>query len=415
MAVCRALRRAEAEIVLVDRQNHHVFQPLLYQVATAGLGATDIAQPIRSILSRQRNVKVHMAEVSAIDLAARRVKVHEHMDAHNYDYLVIALGVETDYFGHDEWARHAPGLKTLHDAARIRANVLHAYERAENTSDEQERRRLMTTIIIGAGPTGVEMAGALVELARFTLRKDFHHIDPTDARVVLLEGGPRVLPSFCEEISEKAERTLRGMGVEVHTRAQVVSIAKGPVIEFGDERLEAANAVWAAGVRAPTITESLGVELDKSGRIVVGPDGSIPDHPEAFVIGDIACWKDANGLLVPGLAQGATQAGRHVGRILAKEVSNESRSPSARPAFTYHDKGIMATIGRSKAVVQTKHLRFAGFFAWLVWLLVHLLVLVDLRSKLAVFVQWMFAYLTFRPGARLIYRLETVDRKKTTS
>ena len=291
LAVCRSLHQAEVEIVLVDRQNHHVFQPLLYQVATAGLGATDIAQPIRSILSRQRNVKVHMAEVSAIDLALKQVTVREHVEAHNYDYLVIALGVETNYFGHDEWVRHAPGLKTLHDAACIRASVLHAYERAENTDDKKERQRLLTTAIIGAGPTGVEMAGALVELARFTLRKDFHHINPADARVVLLESGPRVLPSFCEEISEKAERTLHRMGVEVHTGAQVVNITDGPVVEFGNERLETANAIWTAGVRAPAITGSLGVELDGSGRIVVGPDGSIPDHPEVFAIGEASRYQ----------------------------------------------------------------------------------------------------------------------------
>lgn len=411
LAVCRALRRADAEIVLVDRQNHHLFQPLLYQVATAGLGATDIAQPIRSILSKQRNVKVHMAQVTAIDLAAKRVRVSEHEDAHDYDYLVIALGVETNYFGHNEWAYHAPGLKTLHDATRIRARVLHAFEQAENTADEVERKRLLTTVIIGAGPTGVEMAGALVELARFALRKDFHHINPADARVVLLEGGERVLPSFCEEISEKAERTLRQMGVEVHTATQVENISNGPVVEFGDDRIEAANAIWAAGIRAPAITETLGVELDKSGRIIVGPDGSIPDHPEVFVIGDIASWTDGNGLLVPGLAQGATQAGRHVGRILAKEIADGPLASDDRPKFRYYDKGIMATIGRSKAVVQTKRLRFGGFFAWVAWLLIHILFLVDLRSKLAVIVQWMFAYITFRPGARLIYRLETIEKE----
>jgi len=411
LAVCRALRTADAEIVLVDRQNHHVFQPLLYQVATAGLGATDIAQPIRSILSRQRNVKVHMAEVSAIDLTKKTVKVHEHEAAHHYDYLVIALGAETNYFGHNEWARFAPGLKTLHDAARIRAHVLHAYEQAENTNDEKERQRLLTTVIIGAGPTGVEMAGALVELARFALRRDFHHIDPANARVVLLEGGPRVLPSFCQEISQKAERALRKMGVEVRTDTEVMDIAEGPVIAFGDERMEAANAIWAAGVRAPEITGTLGVALDELGRIVVGLDGSIPDHPEVFAIGDIACWTDASGLLVPGLAQGAMQTGKHVGHLLAKEIADGSRAPEDRSKFSYYDKGIMATIGRSKAVVQTKRLRFSGFIAWLMWLLIHILFLVDLRSKLVVFVQWTFAYITFRPGARLIYRLETVDRK----
>ena len=411
LAVCRALRGADAEIVLVDRQNHHLFQPLLYQVATAGLGATDIAQPIRSILSKQRNVKVHMAQVTAIDLAAKQVKVSEHEDSHDYDYLVIALGVETNYFGHNEWAHHAPGLKTLHDAARIRARVLHAFEQAENTADEVERKRLLTTVIIGAGPTGVEMAGALIELARFALRKDFHHINPADARVILLEGGERVLPSFCEEISEKAERMLRGMGVEVHTDALVNNISNGPVVEFGNERIEAANAVWAAGICAPAITSTLGVELDKSGRIVVISDGSIPDHPEAFAIGDIACLTDGNGLLVPGLAQGAMQAGKHVGGILEKEIKVGPQASNDRPKFRYYDKGIMATIGRSKAVVQTKHLRLGGFIAWVAWLLIHILSLVDLRSKLAVMVQWMFAYITFRPGARLIYRFETVERK----
>lgn len=412
LAVCRALKRADAEVVLVDRQNHHVFQPLLYQVATAGLGATDIAQPVRSILSKQRNVKVHMAEVTAIDLAAKQVRVSEHDEAHDYDYLVIALGVETNYFGHDEWAKHAPGLKTLNDATRIRARILHAFEQAENTADETERKRLLTTVIIGAGPTGVEMAGALVELARFALRKDFHHINPADARVVLLEGGGRVLPAFCEEISQKAQCMLRDMGVEVHTEAQVNNIANGPVVEFGDDRIEAANAIWAAGIRAPTFTGTLGVELDNSGRIIVGPDGSLPGYPEVFAIGDIACWTDANGILVPGLAQGATQAGRHVGRILAKEISDGPLAPDDRPKFRYYDKGIMATIGRSKAVVQTKHLRFGGFFAWVAWLVIHILFLVDLRSKLAVIVQWMFAYITFRPGARLIYRLETIEKEK---
>lgn len=401
LAAARGLARCRAEVLLIDRSNHHLFQPLLYQVATAGLGATDVAQPIRSILARQRNVSVHMTEATSIDLAARSVTVAGHGEPLAWDRLVVALGVETDYFGNDRWAPHAPGLKTLGDAARIRSRVLRAYERAENIDDERDRARLMTSVVIGGGPTGVEMAGALIELARVALRRDFRRIDPGQARVVLVEAAPRLLGAFDDRLADRTAGALRAMGVEVRLGTRVTDLRAGAV-ELGAETIEAATIVWAAGVRAPAITRTLGVPLDRAGRVIVAPDGSIPGHPSAFAIGDIAAFTDGSGTLVPGLAQGAMQAGRHVARLIAAELPGPPRDPAERAAFVYRDKGLMATIGRKRAVVQTRRLRFDGFFAWLAWLLIHLVFLVDLRSRIAVFTQWIWAYVSFRPGARLI-------------
>ncbi len=389
-----------ARITIIDRQNHHLFQPLLYQVATAGLSAVDIAQPIRAVFGARPNLEVIMSEVTGIDLAAKRV-THARGEL-AYDYLVLAAGGVTSYFGHPEWAQFAPGLKSLDDALRIRRMVLCALERAETEPDPAKREAAMNIVVIGGGPTGVEVAGALAELTRTVLNKDFDHIDPAKVRVRLIEGSPRVLAAFPPDLSASAQRQLERLGVEVRTGVRVEAIRSGEVVVAG-ETIRSDSIVWAAGVGAAPITRRLaGVELDRAGRVRVLPDLSVPGHAEAFALGDIASLTDGNGVVVPGVAQGALQMGRHAARLIARELRGEKLAPAGRAPFFYHDKGSMATIGRSAAVAQVGGRRLTGYPAWVAWLAVHLLFLVGFRSKFSVLMQWIYSYCTYRRGARII-------------
>jgi NADH dehydrogenase len=388
-----------ARITVIDRQNHHVFQPLLYQVATAGLSAVDIAQPIRAIFGARPNFTVIMSEVTGFDLAGKRVR-HTHGEL-PYDYLVIAAGGVTSYFGHPEWEQFAPGLKTLDDALRIRRLILSSFERAEIEADPVKREALTTIVVVGGGPTGVELAGAFAELTRVVLKKDFDHIDPTKARVILIEGSDHVLSQFPPELRESGKRQLEKLGVEVHLGQRVEAIRPGELVASG-QVIRAENIIWGAGVGAVPITKQLGAELDRAGRVKVLPDCSVPGHPEVFAVGDIATLVDANGVVVPGVAQGAMQMGKHVGKLITRELRGEKFSPAGREPFAYYDKGSMATIGRSKAVAVIKNKNLSGYPAWLAWLVVHLLFLVGLRNKFSVLLQWAYSYWTYKRGARII-------------
>lgn len=407
---CKRLRGGEdLAITLIDRQNHHLFQPLLYQVATAGLSAPDIAQPVRAILAGQKNVTILMEEVSGIDLKAQKVITDGREVL--YDYLVLGLGVKPGYMGHDEWKPFAPGLKRLSDATRIRTNVLSAFERAETCADSDEVARLMTVVVIGGGPTGVELAGAFAELARKALRKTFRHIDTAQSRIVLVEAASRILGTYSIDLSQYAENKLARMGVEVRTGAPVTEIGR-KYVKLGGETIRAENIFWSAGIEAPSLTRDLGVEVDKAGRVLVKKDLSIPGHENAFAIGDIAHCVDGNGVFVPPLAPAAIQMGRHVAGIIRRErnVLGEDLTPYAgllRGDFTYLDKGTMATIGRSAAVATSMGVKFRGLVAWFMWLFIHLLLLVGLRNKLAVLLHWFWAYLRYQPGARIILETET--------
>ena len=397
LTFCQHFAAAGAAITVVDRHNHHLFQPLLYQVATAGLSAPEIAQPIRSILSRLKHVTVLMDEVRGVDLDARTVALTS--STLPYDYLVLALGGVTSYFGHPEWEALAPGLKSLQDALRIRTRVLSAFERAESEADPSERKRLMTIVVVGGGPTGVELAGALAELAHTVLCSDFRRIDPRQARVVLAESGPRLLERFSEPSSATARRRLERLGVEVHTSSPVLSLG-ADCAELPGETIVAANVIWTAGVAAVPLTRQLGVELDRAGRIKVQPDLSVPGHPEVFAIGDLALVLDESGHPVPGVSPAAMQMARHVARLIKSDLDNRAAAP--RPAFRYWDKGSMATIGRSAAVAEIKRLRLSGWVAWLAWLVIHLIFLIGFRNKLAVLLQWAYAYCSYKRGARII-------------
>jgi NADH dehydrogenase len=399
LTFCRRIPAGIARITVIDRQNHHVFQPLLYQVAAAGLSAVDIAQPIRSLLRDRPDLTVLMGEVEAIDLG-RRVVRHARGEV-AYDFLLVALGGQTGYFGHPEWEQFAPGLKTLDDALRIRRVILLAYERAEVEPDEARRRELTTTVVVGGGPTGVELAGAFAELAHTVLCRDFDRIDPRRARVLLVEGGPRLLAAFPPDLSASAQRQLEAMGVEVRTGVRVEDIREGEVVLSG-ETIRAGSIIWAAGVGASPITRTLGVETDRAGRIKALPDLSLPGHPEVFAAGDLVALTDPNGVTVPGVAQGAMQAGAHVARIVAAELAAGGAGKAPRPAFAYRDKGNMATIGRSAAVAQIGRMHFSGYPAWLAWLALHLVFLIGLRNRISVFLQWTYSYLTYRRGARII-------------
>ncbi len=396
-----ALRAAPVEVVVIDRRNHHLFQPLLYQVATASLSPADIATPIRKALRRQRNARVALGEVMAVDLAAKRVQCED--VALGYDWLVLGAGATHSYFGRDEWARFAPGLKTVEDATEIRNRFLLAFESAELEGDAESRRAILTFVVVGAGPTGVELAGAMIEIARTAIPRDFRAIDTTTARVILIEAQERVLPSFAEECSRAARRHLEQLGVEVWTGMYVTEVDAGGV-RAGDQRIEARNVIWAAGVQASGLARSLGAPLDKAGRVMVEADGSLPGHPEAFVIGDLAHMKDPTGAQVPGMAQGAIQSGRHVGRIIAREARARHRGESAppRPAFRYRDKGSLATIGRNKAVADLRGLHLHGRIAWVLWAVVHVWSLISTRNRFAVMLSWMWDYIFFDRGARLI-------------
>ena len=407
LKLCQSFPAGLARVTVVDKQNHHLFQPLLYQVATAGLSAPEIAQPIRAILAKKPDMQVLMEEVTGFDLANHGVLLpHNHL---NYDYLVLALGGITSYFGHNEWARHAPGLKSLDDALRIRRQILCAFERAETELNPEVVNRLMTTVVVGGGPTGVEMAGAVAELARTVLKKDFDRIDPGRARVILIEGGSCVLGTFPPELSEKARQQLQDLGVEVRTHTRVQDIREGEVV-LPNETIKAGNIIWAAGVSANPLTKLLGAELDRAGRVKVSPDLSLPGHSDVFAIGDMVSLTDANGVLVPGVSPAAMQMGKHVADTIAAELKAKlelhTNTPPPRKPFVYFDKGAMATIGRSKAIAAIGKWRFSGFFAWLTWLFVHLLFLVGFRNKITVFFQWAYSYFTYKRGARIITGVE---------
>lgn len=393
---CKSFQHDDAEIILVDRQNHHLFQPLLYQVATAGLSQPEIAQPIRSIFANRKDMTVLMDEAVSVDLASRKVLFKQ--QTLEYDHLVIGLGAVTSYFGHPEWAEHAPGLKSLSDAIRIRRNVLHAFERAEMEFDLEKRRKLMTIVVVGGGPTGVELAGAFAELSRFVLRRDFRRINPADERIILIEATDRVLGMFDDPLPAKALKQLEALGVEVRTSCPVEAIEAG-CVTAGGERIDAENIIWGAGVMAHPITQTLGIELARGGRIPVQPDLTIPGHPEVSAIGDIVSLTDPNGILVPGVSPGAIQMGAHVAKLLRGGMD---QNPVEKCDFTYRDKGSMATIGRSAAIAQVAGLHFSGFFAWLLWLFVHLIFLVGLRNKIVVLVEWFYSYVRYKRGARII-------------
>ena len=395
LAVARGLRRErEVELTLIDRRNHHLFQPLLYQVAMAGLSPAEIAAPIRSLLSVQRNVRVRLDEVTSVDPAARRVQTAG--GSIDYDVLVLACGARHAYFGHDAWEEFAPGLKSLEEATEIRRRVLLAYEHAEMEKDPARQKMLLTFVVVGGGPTGVELAGALGEMSRFTLARDFRHIDPRLARVILIEAGPRILPSFPAELARRAMRDLESLGVQVWTSSTVTGIdANG--VDVGPERIQTATALWAAGVQASPLAKSLDAPLDRSGRVLVERDLSVPGHPEIFAIGDMASARDEDGSPFPGLAPVAKQEGAHVARTIRRMLRDEPREP-----FHYVDRGQMATIGRSRAIAEVGRVRFAGFVAWLAWLVVHIYFLVGFKNRLFVVISWAWSYLTFRRGARLI-------------
>ena len=397
----RALRRAAARVTLLDRSNHHLFQPLLYQVATASLSAGEIAEPLRWILRNQRNAQVLLADVSAVDLARRRVVVADGEPPHeiSYDYLILATGSRHGYFGHEEWEPLAPGLKDISDAREIRERFLLAFELAERETDADLRRSLLTFVIVGGGPTGVELAGSMSEIARHTMRKEFRAFSPRrDVRILLLEGGPRILPAYPEELSRKARQSLARLGVEARTDAIVTDVdARGVCI--GDERIEASNIFWAAGNVASPLARTLGVSLDAVGRVVVEPDLSLPGFREAFAVGDVALFTHQDGRPLPGVAPVAMQQGRCA-------AANIHRLIEGRPtrAFRYRDKGSLATIGRAAAVAEIGRLRLWGFPAWLAWLLVHIWYLIGFRNRLLVMFQWAWSYLTYQRGSRLITR-----------
>jgi NADH dehydrogenase len=407
LTFCQTFNHRTARVILLDRQNHHLFQPLLYQVATAGLSAPEIAQPIRSILSNRPNVTVLLDQVTGFNLAEKIVRLEG--STLKYDYLVLALGGCTSYFGHPEWEQFAPGLKSLDDAMGIRSHILLAFEKAENASDPAEHDRWMTIVVVGGGPTGVELAGAFAELTRTVLRKDFKRIDPSHARVMMIEAGPRVLPQYSRKLSASAKRQLKALGVEVRTDTKVKSISKGRVDLEGGETIFAENIIWAAGVSASPLTPKLGVELDRAGRVKVNADLSVPGHPEVFAIGDMALVLGADGKPVPGVSPAAMQMAKHVARLIEREL--EPGKKSTRPPFQYRDKGSMATIGRSAAVAQMGRLEFSGFPAWLAWLGVHLIFLIGFRNKLAVLLQWAYAYFTYKRGARIIIGLPDETKK----
>jgi NADH:ubiquinone reductase (H+-translocating) len=393
LQAAKALSRVAVDVTVIDRQNHHCFQPLLYQVATAALSPADVAWPIRHILRNQENATVLMAEVRSIDTGER--VVHADSVSVPYDYLVLATGATHSYFGHDEWAEVAPGLKRIEDATRIRRRILIAFEHAELATDEAERRRLLTFAIVGGGPTGVEMAGAISEVARQSLAKDFRHIDPTAARIVLIEAGPRIMPTLPENLSDYVRRTLGNKGVEVMTLSRVTACdARGVELEHG--RLDAGTVIWAAGVVASPAARWLDAEHDRAGRVLVNPDLTVPGHPNVFVIGDTADVVDQPG--IPGTAPPAKQMGAYVGRLIAAKVAG--RTPP--PPFRYRHLGDLATVGRHAAVVKLGRLELTGFLGWLFWSLVHIYFLIGVRDRFIVAFTWLWDYVTFQRGARLI-------------
>jgi NADH dehydrogenase len=399
LTFCKHFRMANARITLVDRTNHHLFQPLLYQVAACGLSAPDIAQPIRSILSDRPDITVLLDKVVSFDFARKKVLLEK--NALTYDYLVLAMGGQTGYFGHTEWEQFAPGLKTLDDALRIRSHVLLAFEKAENEASTAEHDRLMSIVIVGGGPTGVELAGSFAELTRTVLNRDFRNIDPAQARIILLEGAPCILSHLPPDLSASAKRQLEALGVHVRTSTHVKNIRDGEVELDTGEIIRARNILWAAGVSATPLTKKLGVPIDRGGRVKVNPDLSLPGHPEIFAVGDMALVLKADGKPVPGVSPAAMQMGKHVAKILKDELRSGAQ-PAARPAFRYFDKGTMATIGRSAAVAMIGKIKLSGMAAWMAWLFIHLIFLVGFRNRTAVLFQWAYSYFSYRRSARII-------------
>lgn len=395
LAAAKHLRKAPVRVTVIDRHNYHLFQPLLYQVATAGLSPANIAAPIRSILRKSENTEVVMGEVIGIDKTGKEVILIDRR--FKYDYLIIATGARHSYFGKDEWGKHAPGLKTIADATSIREKILLAFEAAEIEPVEKERQELLNFVVVGGGPTGVEMAGSIAELAHKALAADFRHIDPTCARIILIEAGPRLLAAFPEDLSAEATSALYRLGVEVRTNARVEDVRDNGVLVNG-EFIKAHTVIWAAGVVASPAGKWLGAETDRAGRVKVGPNLNVPGHAEIFVIGDTAAITDRAGKNLPGVAPVAMQTGRYVASVIKKTIKGQ-REPKP---FKYLDKGNMATIGRSSAIADVRNIHLSGFIAWLAWLAVHILYIIGFRNRVLVLIQWAWAYVTYSRGARLI-------------
>ncbi len=401
----KALRHAAVDVVLVDRRNHHVFSPLLYQVATAALSPGDIASPIRWILRRQKNIRVWLDEATSID--PEKHVVHLIDRDLPYDYLIVAAGSTHAYFGHDEWQTIAPGLKTLEDALDIRRLVLVAFERAERETDPAAQRRLLTFVVIGGGPTGVELAGALAEISRHALVKDFRAIDPKAARIILVEGGPEVLSTYPQPLPAFARRALERLGVTVWTGSAVTGLEPG-LVHVGQDTIQAGTILWAAGVAASPLGKSLGGPLDRVGRVLVNPDLTVPGHPDIFVAGDLAALKGKDGTWLPGVAQVAMQQARHASKNILEMIAGRPAQP-----FAYFNFGNMATIGRNSAVADFGWMRLKGYLAWLAWLFVHLVKLIGFRNRFSVMTQWAVSYLTYQRAVRLITREHAADRRAT--
>jgi NADH:ubiquinone reductase (H+-translocating) len=399
LSAAKVLRRAPVRVTLLDRRNHHLFQPLLYQVATATLSPGDIASAIRWIFRHAANIRVILGEADRIDPAARQVHLSDGATL-DYDFLIVGTGSRHAYFAHPEWERYAPGLKTLEDALEIRRRILIAFERAERETDALKQRDLLTFVLVGGGPTGVELAGTLAEIARQTLRDEFRAIDTSRARIVLIEAGPTILPAFPEKLRRAARASLLKLGIDVREGVAVTDIdAHG--VWLGSERLDAGTVLWAAGVAASPLVATIGAPLDRAGRVVVEPDLSVPNHPEVFVVGDAAAFLHQGGRLLPGVAQTAMQGAAHAARMIVRRLNNESTT-----TFVYRDLGNMAIVGRGSAVADLGHLEFSGPLAWLMWLFLHIFMLIGFRNRIVVFVQWAVAYLTFQRSVRLITHQE---------
>ncbi len=395
ISAAKQLAKAPGHITLVDKENHHLFQPLLYQVATAGLSAADIAEPLRHIFANQKNLTTIMDTVVNIDLESKEVEFSK--DKLRYDYLIVALGASTGYFGNNHWSRYASGLKTLDEATELRRRILLAFEQAEIAETKEEADRHMNFIVIGGGPTGVEMAGAIAELARHVFADEYRNIDTTQANVHLIEAGPRLMPAFKEKQSDYTARRLEKMGVAVHLNTKVSDITVDKVTA-GDQSFEVGTVIWAAGVEGNTVARKMqSLELDRAGRVLIDTDLNIPGHKNVFVVGDLANLKDAKGKAVPGLAPAAMQMGKHAAKQILYDLKGQKRRP-----FVYFDKGNMATIGRSSAVAEVSKLAIRGYPAWLAWLFVHLIFLIGLRNRISVFIQWVWSYIAWHRGARII-------------
>ena len=391
------LKKAAVDLLVIDKSNHHLFQPLLYQVATAALSPANIAAPIRKVLESQANATVYLADIVSIDKNKKQV-IAGNGDIYTYDYLILATGATHSYFGHPEWEETAPGLKNLNDALKIRSRILLSYERAERCTDPVIAQKFMRFVIVGGGPTGVEMAGAIAEIAHQTLKRDFRHITPSQTQVFLIEGRDQVLPSFPKELADKAQKDLEKLGVQVILNTLVTDI-KPDGVAIKDDFFETSNVIWAAGNEASPLLKTLDIPLDNIGRAIVNKDLTIPEHPEIFVIGDGACFIDVNGQPLPGIAPVAIQQGKYVAKLLRNQIPVDKRKP-----FSYFDKGTMATIGRAKAIVKVGKLEFSGFVAWLMWCFLHIVYLISFSNRLIVMIEWLFLYLFNQRHVRLINR-----------